>query len=137
MGLDPNIDYSSTDAVNRLLKNQELFRVEQKRIADIQAFLNQLDSWIKNAIQGEGKIGFILGPPPIPPAGYTPPLIPEPPKPQLPAQVPTMDPNPDQWGRYPSHDTIPAGTVVTWLGTQFRKFERVTPFGTAQWYERV
>jgi len=130
---NPGIDYTSLDAVLKLLENQQAWFKERKRAEDIHLYLLKLQSWKDN---NEQKIAnkLTLDPPPIPPVGYIPPI----PPPILPLPPPNFTPIVEpinQWGQYSCPGDInPIGTEINWNGIHLIKVGYLTPWGTSQWW---
>lgn len=136
MGLDPNIDYTSLDAVNRLIENQNLYLIELKKADSIYKFLLAVGDWKNNSEQRKSN-GLPILPPPTPPSGYTLPIEPPPPPPKPVDYTPVVE-ELNQWGQYPAPgDNNPAGTRINWAGLTLVKVVHRTPFGAAHWWERA
>ncbi len=136
-----NPDDTATAIVNRLLSDQALRFAEEAQAQAIAKFHNEMAGWVATAEQGQGKTGFILAPPPVPPAGYKlPPVVPPVAPPAVSGTV-IMEGQGD--GRYPSTQDDPnlTGAVIDnplRPGEKVRKVAaRLGPFGWSYWWEVV
>lgn len=130
---NPDIDYTSLDAVLLLLANQTRFMEELTHATELHVYLLKLQGWKDDTDQRIAN-KLPLGPAPIPPKWYVPPVLPPlPPKPVKPA-ISFL--GPDESGRYVAFNDSEAVGKKLQFGTIFLiKIGHETPFGTSFWWE--
>jgi len=133
-GAGLSFDPSVTD---QLALNDQLYLLAVQQAQAVMNYLVAVNNWKENGVQQQAN-GLPVSPPPVPPAGYTPPAAPAP----APVPVPgdrTVVHAVDQWGQYPAPgDTNPAGTKIAnpyAPGGTLVKVIQSTPFGDSSWWE--
>lgn len=131
---NPDVDYTNLDAVLVLLQNEDKFLAEVRLHNAVYVYLLALKAWKDNEEQRIAN-GLSLQPPPIPPTGYVPPVIPKIADLPKPSYEPIVFPK-TQFGQYPcGADINPAGTEIVWNGLHLIKVIWPTPFGNSQWWQ--
>lgn len=132
-GAGASFDPSITD---QLALNDHLYLVAYAQAEAVLNYLVAVSNWKLNGAQQQAN-GLPVSPPPVPPAGYTPPAAPAP----VPIPAPgnrTVVHAVDQWGQYPAPgDTNPAGTKISnpyVPGGTLVKVIQSTPFGDSEWW---
>lgn len=132
---NPNIDYTSLDAVLLLLVNEAKFNEELTRATELHVYLLKLQGWKDDTDQRIAN-KLPLNPAPIPPSWYVPPVLP--PLPPKPPKPPISFSGPDNWGRYIAfNDDEPVGKKIVFGLIWLVKIKHETPFGTSFWWEQV
>lgn len=132
---NPDIDYTSLDAVLLLLANQTKFTEELARSNELHIYLLKLQGW-KNDNDQRIANHLPLLPVPIPPKWYVPPVLP--PLPPKPPKPPISFSGPNQWGQYIAvNDDYVVGDKQIYNGIMLIKIGHETPFGTSYWWERA
>lgn len=131
----------SEEQVNNLLGDQALLQAEHDKQEEILRFLNAAQFYRDNALQGQGKPGFKLGPPPVPPAGYvyTPLDSKSTAPPVLSERVVGERADNGTYADY-GKQLDPKGTIIDnphRRGAKLIKVVRQTPFGFAHYWEDV
>lgn len=127
----------SSEMVDRLIADQNLFLAEQRRADAVKLFLIQVRDYKINSQQREA-LGLPLDPAPVPPAGYTLPVEPPPPPPPPPSFDPIVRPL-SRFGIYPAPgDNNTPGTIIAnpyVAGKQLIRIAMEGPFGVAHYWE--